>query len=82
MSGPVGEGGLPELLLPGYRVRAQVHGQGARGARRLPLRKLGPRTRRYGSALRSALKVCWRAPDYLCSLRLHPYLPDLVLIPR
>ncbi len=76
------EGGAVGLfrLATGYGRKYAV--KMLRGRLRLPPRKRSPRTWRYGSAFRSALKVCWKASEYLCSQRLQPFLPDLVLILR
>jgi hypothetical protein len=40
------------------------------------------RPRQYGSAITEALRIAWEATDHLCSKRLHPFLPELVLILR
>ena len=40
------------------------------------------RPRRYGAAVAGALKVAWEATDRLCSKRLHPFLPELIMVLR
>ena len=40
------------------------------------------RPRRYGAAVVGALRVAWEATDRLCSKRLHPFLPEMVMILR
>ncbi|MHB1526840.1 MAG: hypothetical protein ACYCZN_11280 [Candidatus Dormibacteria bacterium] len=81
-SGRVERGQLLDsfCLATGYGRKYAVKVLRGRGRRRLPPGKRVPRTRRYGSGFRSALKVCWEASDYLCSQRLQPFLPDLALI--
>ena len=36
--------------------------------------------RRYGAPAADVLRVVWEATDWLCSKRLHPFLPELVKV--
>ncbi len=40
------------------------------------------RPRQYGSVVAGALRMAWEATDRLCSKRLHPFLPELVIVLR
>jgi hypothetical protein len=52
------------LLCRGYRKMSKKQG----------------RPRQYGAAVTEALKVAWDATDRLCSKRLQPFLPELVMV--
>ena len=47
----------------------------------LVLRRRG-RPQKYSHEIVAALKTAWEAEDYLCSKRLHPFLPELVKVLR
>ena len=57
-------------------IRLLHHGNQAR------TNKKRGRPRQYGTAVAGALRVAWEATDRLCSKRLCPFLPELVMILR
>ena len=66
-------------LATGYERKHAIKVLGGR-RRKSPISIVRPRRRRYGLAFQKALKVAWEAAGYICSERLQPFVPDLILL--
>ena len=64
----------------GYHRKAAI--QLFRRGKKPGTNKKRGRPRQYGAAVAGALRVAWEATDRLCSKRLHPFLPELIMVLR
>lgn len=46
----------------------------------IPRKKVRRRDRKYGLEVQKALETIWKACDRICSVRLHPFLPEIISV--